>query len=388
MDSTILFDEPFSRNTLDRLRLLFLHYETVEVIDHSADFNEYERADWNMFWDAGSVRRETEKLCREMGVTDRNLISKMRVMAQAKATESQRAIAPFLKRAYAPHKQYWELLRELDKKGHVKVIPAPLDQKFTPNMENRDARAMASDISSEYVAWTRDYMARTAAQYQGATGDGAMQAVVGLMFMVLAHHLLTGIARQVQGRSFYSGEDGLIRAASKFSNLPKPVAARLGESVLSVEVPQICVTEFDELAEVKRNLSDLRVAFQAEMQFLTSDLGKREWNDDLVRELLSRKTMKVDPVVFDLRRKLGEPKLRRMARTALEGKDTAIGAAGIGLALAAGAGATLNIQILAGILGTGIGAVAGALSAANKDEITIDQNRLAYVVRLDKAISN
>lgn len=387
MDNSILFDEPFNRNTLDRLRLLFLHYETVEVIDHSAGFDEYERAGWSMFWDSRSVRLETEKLCREMGITDRNQISKMQVIARAKSTESQRSIAPFLKRAYAPHRQYWELLRELDKKGHVKIIPAPLDEKFSPSMETRDAHAMASDISSEYVAWTKDYMARTAAQYQGATADGAMQAVIGLMFMLLAHHLLTGIARQVQGRNFYSGEDGLIRAASKFSSLPKPVAARLGESVLSVEVPQICVTEFDELAEIKRDLGDLRVAFQAEMRFLTGDLGTREWNDDLIRELLSRKATRVDPVIFDLRRKLDEPKLKRIARAALGGKDTALATAGIGLALAAGAGATLNVQLLAGILGTGAGAIAGALHSAAKENITIDQNRLAYVVRLDKQIS-
>jgi hypothetical protein len=210
---------------------------------------------------------------------------------------------------------------------------------------------------------------------------------MALVFLVLAHYLMTGIARQVQGNSFYSGEDGLIRAASRFSDLPKPVSARLGESVLSVEVPQISVTEFDELAEVKRKLGDLRKAFQAEMNFLTADLGTRAWDEELIRELLSRKAMRVDPVLYDLRRKLEEPATRRVARAAIEGKDTVIGTAALGLALAAGAGATLNVQILAVILGAGAGAIAAALSAAKKERLTIDENRLAYVVRLDESIS-
>lgn len=381
----ILFQEPFNRYTLDRLRFLFVYYDVVEVIDHSAAFAEFERDGWNFVYRPEIVRQEVEKACRKQGIRDRNEINRRYTQGLRLAQQAKVRTAPLLARAYAPHKAYWELLRTLDKAGYVHLVPAPLEGKLNPAVSLDEAESVAHSIASEFTDWIRDYADRTAAQYALDQPEAAAP-IFGLITLILSRQLLTGLGHIVQGGEMYSGEDGLVRAISRLSLSPTPVHAKLGETVLNIEVPQIYVSEFDELAEVKQQLADLRKAFQVEMQALTADLGNREWNGELIKELGARKIARIDPVLFDLRRKLAEPLHRRGLTTVLDARDSAMGAAGIGLALAATAGAALNMQLLTGLITGGIGALTGAIAQTVKDRMTFDQNRLAYVVKLGQTV--
>ena len=158
----ILFDEPFNRLTHDRLRFVFLYFDVVEVVDHSAHFAEYEQSGWGHFWDASAIRREIEKACHERGIRDKNQINLRYVAALKKAQEARAQTQPILRRAYQPHQSYWRFLRDLRKQGHVRIVQAPLDQKFTPSVAPQDAKSVAGSVATEFMGWVKDYLRRTA----------------------------------------------------------------------------------------------------------------------------------------------------------------------------------------------------------------------------------
>jgi hypothetical protein len=379
----VIFDEPFTGETLDRLRTIFLYYDEIEVLDHSYLIDEFEKDNWAAIWNPQKIREEVEKLARQYGIKDRNEINR-RFQQARKATEDRRKyVTNLLDRTYAPHKTYWKFLRELGQAGHVRVVAPDLDVPAREIVHPDKAKSAATAVTAEFTPWLKEYMTRSGSFALDAQGEDAIGGTIGVIAMILFAHVLTGVMYQVQGRELYSGDDILVRTLSRFSNTPKPVAAKLAETVLNLEVPRIAVSEFDELGEVKSKLKELREQFQIEMRAISAHLIDHEWNEDLLKELEVVRLSKIEPVLFDLRRKLEE---HNLPRALTDAKDTIIGTASLGLGLAVSAGASLNAQLLATALGAGAGGLFGAMNFFREERIAFDQNRLAYVIQVKRRL--
>jgi hypothetical protein len=205
----------------------------------------------------------------------------------------------------------------------------------------------------------------------------------GIVLMILAAHMLAGTAKQLQGYELYTGEDAQIRAISRLVHFSKPSAPRLGESIITLEVPNIRAAEFGTLAEAKEKLKELREAFAVEMGALTADLEAVEWNADVIEELRLRKKAKVDPILFDLRRKAASTLENMLKGHAHEGLAASLGVGSFAMNIAMALGANLNLTLLAAVLGTEAGILAGAFAQALNNKAEIDKNHLGYVIRLE-----
>jgi hypothetical protein len=378
----VLFNDPFSRFTIERLKFLYLYYDEVHIVDYSALLQDYAKNGWTVFLNEKAISTEIKRKFQKDGIRDRNQIARAMFLSRSESKRVLNAVHAALEKTYTSHANYWNYLAFLSRQGFIHLEPLPEELEFAKQLtrDQIETKLLAEQMSGDLRDWWLDYIARTVPP--DLVAEEVRLPVGGLVYLILAAHIFGGIAKQLQGFEVYTGEDAQIRAMSRMVDFAKPTSTRLGDIVISVEVPSIQVKEFHELAEAKAKLTDLRHAFVVEMSALTADLENQEWNDSLLAEIRARKKSKVDPILFDLQRQANATVANMIRDKSGESLDTALGVGSIAMTVALAFGAKLDVGLLAGLVGSGAGSLLGGIARGLSDKVHMDKNHLAYVVKL------
>lgn len=217
----ILYNDPFNPDCIERLKFLYLYSDEIEVLDYSSLLTDFQKDNWASFFDHDAA---VDRAIKEHGSRDRNAISKLKFKARLHSKLLQKSVAPILNRIYSEHIDYWAYLRKLANDNYVTI--KPLDDEFRvqrpSSISTSEAKMRADNIASELTAWTQDYIVRTQTT-RFLTEDAALYVLM-LDQIILAAHMLGGLAAQMAGLEVYTGEDFQVRAISQMTEMNKPAA--------------------------------------------------------------------------------------------------------------------------------------------------------------------
>lgn len=385
----VFFNDPFNSECIERLKFLYLYYDEIEVMDYSWAFEDFAKDNW-----AGLLKKEdfikgVIDILRSKGVKDRNALSKATQNTVSMHKGITESVTPLLNKIYGEQLEYWSYLSTLADTGIVKLVK--YDKEYTESLDrkNFNIKTVGSKLRSEKAAeeimnWVRKYMIRI--QLPTPMNDEQGTYVLGVISLILGTYTFGGLYKQLNGSNVYTGEDHQIRALSQITNASNPIAARLGERAIQIEVPSIRYVDIEQLSEVREKLLGLRNAFIVQMEALTADLTRNEWNDDLLNEIKILKKREIDPIVFELR-KLSESSVYDVLKTRFSGPVKAsLGSSAFVIGLCVEMGAELPVSTILAIAGALGGGITHNFIQTLQSKKNIEFNQLAYLIRLQESI--